>query len=492
MIAALMWCGIAGAEPRKRPVTDPTAPVKAALFVALDGHIEGSGDITAAERDGLALADTLWEAGFGWVDVLIGEAATADGVRASLARMSALDLGEEDTALLYVATHGVTCPATGDETTQHLRVAGTVADPDASCWSGAMTDTELLTALRGTGAGQRVLVLEACLRERGSLGGASSSGPDPWGGERIDELVLRSTRYGLSAFQVNGALLYTGAFRAGLESLRADLDGDGAVTAVELHDYAIAVVAGAGVSQRPMRQRITIGAARDVVLAGTPGAPTRPVVTMIPASGRYSVGLSAVALGAVNLPVYEPGPLLARDALGISMRVLGVPREARTVDARPWIAGRRRGWPSLVVSGGVGRWRGLSELPYQPPATASGALGVREQLAPHIGASAEVSAGDGLRALDLGLQGELHWRRFTASVGPRAGVYGLDAYGTGLSDARGTRLGAEAGLRVGLAGPVALTAGGIAGFSWAEAGGERHPLQSGELRAGLLLDPGLF
>lgn len=445
------------ATPLQKAITDPSIPVRAAVVIALDGQIGGSGNLTGAEADAGMLVDALSGAGFHWILPIFGQEATNEGIDAALGSLAALRLRPDDTALVYVVTHGARCPLTDNPDTQYLRTVDTTEGP--RCWDNAVTDRHLLEGLRRSGAGNRVLVIDACQTAFGASGSAPLE-PDPWRRMHLEEVVLRSTSNGLRAFQVDGHILFTRVFAHGLRDANADLDGNGAVTSTEIYDYVAARLRQWNLDQVPMRQETNVGEEAGVVLAGTPGRPTHAVLKGLPAIWEWSVGTDFLSLGPEGaLPLSEGEALSRRDPLGVALKVRGLPTTPGYHDARAWVPGRQRGWPSVGASAGP-LW-----THHEPGGRTTGpllaTLRLHEQVLPSLSLSGDISGTYGLFVPHLVLAGETHWRRFTAEAGVRGGW--LASEGSPLDDSSeeeassGLLGGFEIGVRVGLARQWAAT-----------------------------------
>lgn len=443
--------------PLLRPVIDPNAPIRAAIVVALDGQIGGSGNLTGAENDAMELARTLSEGGFHWVLPLLGPEVTASGLEAAFTDLRRQGLRRADTALVYVITHGAVCPASSTPETQHLRLVETTEG--SHCWEHSWTDQMFLSRLKESNAGNRVLVLDACLTAYGAAG-AVSLDEDAWHRSHEEEVVLRSTSAGLNAFQVAGHVLYTRMFAHGLTNGTADLDGNGAITVSEVHDYAVDQLRGFRVDQVPMRREIIVGTKEGIVLAGEAGRPTRPVLDGLTPRGDWSIGGSFNALGpgGVVPPVSDGNQLVRRTGDRVVLRVHGVPEDPGFHEVESWMPGRLVGWPSASAFAG-GAWR----LDAAEPVTVWG-LRIHEQARPAWGISLEAAYGRGTWSATVVPAAELHWRRWTGALGVRAGALESEA---GQSVEMGgaavhPSIGAEGQVRAGLGATTfaSLTCGG--------------------------------
>jgi len=409
---------------------------RVAVLFGLDGQVgPGGDDIQSAETAVVALGGALSRVGFD-VGVHTGADVSLNGIEAVL---SAQKLGPDDTLLVYVATHGATCPLRDRRRwVQYLRVVGTV--PTATCWEDALTDETLFTWAEQSGAGNVVLGVDACMTEVGvKRAGAGADLIPPQTDDRSRQtLVLRSTSPGRPAYEVDGELLYTGAFRHGIETGEADLDCDGAVTALEAHDYAATrahvVTSGLDAPVVALKQHIALGVSRDIVLAGEVGAPQCSVLHDLPPQVGWALGEASEYLGlgpsgSVKVPADGRGPLVLERVpeLGAeggtsspprvpALRVRGVPYDKPTeLDVGPWMPGRARGLPTVTVYG-------LANVSQAEGALVGGGLVVREQVVPEWSVSADVG-GQAARAaahLETGLN--YHFRRWTAEGVGRLGA----------------------------------------------------------------------
>ncbi len=493
MIAWLLGLQLAGAtQVLDNPLPeDPTAPLRLAVVIGLDGKIGTSFFLTAPERDATALGQALHEAGWHRVTVLTGEETATESLVELFEGLAREGLGPDDTLLVSVISHGTVCRATGDGRTQHLRVWDT--DVGDKCWTNAVRDEDLLGWLRATEAGRRVLMIDACQSYFGSQSGGAAPRREHLDVVRDQELVLRSTGMGRDSFEIGGRAIYTWFVTRGFETGEADLDGDGAVTAGEAHDYAIQGIAHEEVDMTPTRSEFVVGDPPEVVLAGTPGERTRVVFEDLPRGG-YRVGRAGDPVpmgGRGSLVVAADGPLLHKLPGRVAgLRVFGVPEDPVAVPSGPWVAGRQRGTPSLIVEGGAVGHAGLDGLPLTAPGPALLAVRVHQQLLPELALSAEL-----LRGPDLGWEGlvlapELHWRRVTLSAGARAGWLHLAGTSAVVQDKAGPSLGLEGGVRVGLVGGIAATLTSTHDFGWAADDEQTWRFRTSALRLGLLWDPG--
>ena len=383
-----------------------TEPRKVAVLVGLDGQVNATGDnITSAERGVQELASTLGTAGFE-TRVLVGEQVDLPAIRDTL---ESLILTEDDTLVVYIATHGATCPLKDRRRRiQYLRLADTTAT--STCWDDALTDEQLFRWADDVGARDVVVGIDACMTRVGvrTAGAVVDLGSARDQYEDFQSLILRSTSPGRPAYEVDGQLLYTTAFREGIATEDADLDCDGAITALEAHDYAAsAVLAATRTLDRPaiaLRQHTSAGSPRAVVLSGQVGEPACSVFHDLPPSLGWAIGEASEYLGlgpsgSARVPPHSSGPLVLERPVPTAdleagtlpgsgpprLRVHGVPsRTPTTVQAGPWMPGRSRGLPATIF------WTGVATAPPHAAHLQAG-LTLREQLLPELSLGAELS-----------------------------------------------------------------------------------------------------
>lgn len=479
-----------GAELLRRPIEDPTAPRRVAVVVGLDGAIGGAGTLTAAERDARALAEVLSEGGFSLVVLLTGEEVTRESVLGAISGLSAQGLGEDDTALVHVVTHGALCPTSDEPRAHHLRVTETAEG--ARCWTNSLRDDQLLSALAATGAGNRVLGIDACMTAYGAAGAADLSGPDPLRRVVEQEILLRSASAGRAAYEVDGAVLYTHALTEALRGA-GDTNADGAVTAREAHDYATRSLKSLPLDVAPTWRQVAIGDTEVVVLTGEAGAPTAPALEHLPTRWDWQLDGQPVPLGSEGILPVTGEIFERRDALGVGLRVRRLPSQPGYTDGRAFIAGRQRGAPSLVLGAEAAAWPRLDTRLLAPAPSLGLTLRLHQQLLPNLALNAELSGRPLAWSGGVGLAGELHWWRLSPSLGVRVGR--MQALETPEAAAAikptGPFLGGEVGLRFGLWGPFALAGSGRADLG-ATVYDDEDPRtllrSSGTL--GLLVDPG--
>lgn len=452
IVGLLLGTALAAPEIYTAPNYSPAGPRRVALVLALDGALPGSEfPLTAAESDAKALRDALIQHndGFDFVVFLRGSDVSMAGVESAFTLIQELALDEDDTLLVHFATHGTTCPLVPeDEGAQHLRLVETRRGED--CWEDSLRDVDLLANMLATGAGRRVLIIDACMSEFKQGAAGSSYGnvpvlPPLW----EEEVVLRATSYGLDAFQMRGRMLYTAYLTLGIRTGQADRDGDGAITALELHDFAAYQVVNAQAAQVPSSSHTAIGpVGQALVLVGTPGAPRWPVIYGL-SYGYYPANQKQFAMGDSGFGAISGGGPLVRDGrFGTVYRVYGLPRRADYHDLSSWMPSRQRGLPSLEVAGGVASLAAPA-LGLELGAPVGVSLRAREQLLPELAVSAELNAWTGL----LGLQGAIgysaNWTRWTLEPAVRAGqvIFFRPEDGDGH---RYSSMGGELSVRMGL------------------------------------------
>ncbi len=491
----LFWIiHLVGAE---EPLAAPDAPYRRALVLGLDGKIGDSATLTAAEGAARSVAAALSGAGFHKVEILTGAQVTRGALDRSLARLATLNLRPQDTLVIYVTGHGTSCGALGDPTTQFIALAD--SREGDRCWEPALSDQELLTTLRSSRAGHRALVIDACYTPFRTAG--STTVERTWIETSAAEVVLRSTSIGLPAYQDGDRLLYTAHFVEGLGGA-ADMDGNGAITATEAHDHAARAVARRGAAQVPSRVDRIAGLADEVILAGEPGISERSVLDGLPSWGTWSWGSLLVPLGPAGRMVYsDEGPLELHDSLGVALRVRGKPARTGQVRGAPWVAGRHRGWPDLVVSGVGTRAFGLETRAFAAPGPLEAGLRLHEQALPALGIAVEGAGtlAGGVPRLSTGTviaSGEAHWRRISGAIGLRGSLVALRPANpdAAVSDALTAAPGAELSVRLGLGGPFALRVGASADrfVTCFEGCSREEGVVLGALSVGLLVDPAML
>ncbi len=417
-MSALLFLQIASAEEvwLQNSTDSPDEPIRTALLIGVNAGLGGAAELAAPERDVASLAHLLHDEGFLTVGLLTGSEATKQAIEEGVKTLAAQARGEQDLVLVYVAAHGVICPLDpANPGTHHLRIADTTLGE--TCWEDSLTDDWLLAELQKTPAGQRVMVLDACLTDFGVAGEVSPE--RRWSGRNIDELILRSTSKNNAAFEVSGRLLYTTAFIQGLESRQADLDGSGAVSALEAHDYASRVVIElSGGRQPPSLLHTSVGEYQEVNLVGEPGAPTFPVMLGL-APGIYGFGEAlARPLGPSGaLATQDRGPVVRFNEEGRAVyRVHGTPRRPRYLWSESWIPGRTVGLPALSLQTGFA----LSEDDAVDQLQLAGR--VRRQVTPEWSVGIEGAAWQDASAAVLTSGAALHWRSWTLEPGLRGGL----------------------------------------------------------------------
>lgn len=490
MIPLLLSAALAARGAHVSPLTGSAE--RWALVYGVDDPPTVAGGLTDAEASAVLIADRLSAAGFHHVTWRTGEDATREEVTAWMAALAGR-LGPDDTVMVVGVSHGAVCdePVAG---TQHLRLYG--ATDGARCFQGGVSDLELLAGLRDTRAGTRLLVLDACMTAFGSMGPAPVA-RDPLAGHRDDGAVLRSTARGLSAFQRGGRVVYARLLAAALEgaggTFTADLDADGAVTVDELHRHLQAALeatrrADPTLEQLPSLDLFGVRDSADLVVVGTPSAPRRAVLTWVAPPGPGAL----VPLGPLATSPWDGGALVQRDALGISARVFGVSARPGTRDGRPLLAGRRRGAPSLRLWGGGG-WAWGFGPPLDEPAPWRAGGGITLHALPWLAISLGGEGNDRLGLGWLAVDGALHWRRLTWTLGPRLSVLGLPGGPDVVAGRVALGVGGGLGFRAGIGGPLAWTLDLTADVTGRRADGQpAGVLVLGGLTSGLLLDLGLL
>ena len=287
--------GAAAAEPPAavlEAAAQASRPARHAFVVGIDSFADpGFPTLRWATSDARAIAGVLGREGEGWSIALV----TAPETTAHDRLLQQLDayltsLGPDDTALVYVSSHGVVDYVDG-RPRRYLVAQDT--DPDDLPGTGIEVK-ELLARVDAAEPRWKVVILASCF---GGAGDGVRSAPDFQAEGRrgaarlqpIDAWPRRATVV-LSASYMDGPAwedpelgheIYTYYL---LEALTrpadpdVDLNGDGALSAFEAHGYAAGnTVARTGGRQFPSANLDAVGE-RDVVLLGTPEAqPARAV-----------------------------------------------------------------------------------------------------------------------------------------------------------------------------------------------------------------------
>jgi Caspase domain len=234
-----------------------------------------------AERDATAMASAL--EGFERVVQLTGDQTRRPTVLAALEDLLREASSPSDTVMVYVSSHGSLAQRPGG--VLERVVVTRDARMDVLHETGILVE-ELVQRLDRAAARRRLLILALCHSGKGK-----SQLPDalaqalarqkaiPTLEARSEaSIVLTACAFGETARESDELKhdVYTHFFLEGLE--KGDLDGDGAVTASEAHDWARArTYAFTEGSQRPTSEAEVLGV-DPLVLRGTRRGPGRPVI----------------------------------------------------------------------------------------------------------------------------------------------------------------------------------------------------------------------
>lgn len=298
VVVAIALCWLAGlataAEPPAGVVAaaGTGAPSRHAFVVGVDRFSDGAfAPLQWAEADALAVADALDADPTSWtVELATGTAGT--GREALLAKLDHFleALGPDDTALIYVSSHGVVDYVDG-RPRRFLVTSDTSSD---DLIGTAVEVQELLRRVDDALPRWKVVVLATCfggsgdglrtttdVTAEGRRGPARLAPMDAW--PRRASVVLSASYLDGPAWEDPqlGHEIYTYYL---LEALGrptdddVDLNGDSALSAFEAHGYAATrTVERTGGRQFPSANLDAVGE-RDVVLLGTPStSPSRSV-----------------------------------------------------------------------------------------------------------------------------------------------------------------------------------------------------------------------
>ncbi len=303
--AALGCAGVsadAGQDKGTRWVPLETAPGAAGKKLALIIGIDRFEDdrfvpLRFAERDADAVAAAL--EGFHRVVRLTGEQTRRPVILAALTELLREAQSPNDTVVVYISSHGSLAQRPGGGLERVLVTQD--ARMDVLLQTGIRLD-DLRALLEHSAARRRLLVLALCHSGKGksqlpdSLAAALAAQKGPPRLEDVSEatVVLTACAFGETAREsdVLSHDVYTHFF---LEALtQGDLDGDGAVTATEAHDYArIRTFGFTEGRQRPTAESDVLGV-DPIVLHGQRRATGAPVIF---SHARSAEGLEVVVDG---------------------------------------------------------------------------------------------------------------------------------------------------------------------------------------------------
>jgi hypothetical protein len=508
-LVALAMVGLApparGADPPDAVLAAARAadPGRHAFVVGVDRFADASFEpLQWAEADARAVADALDTSGDAWAVELVTGETGRDDLLAGLDRF--LDaLGPEDTAMIYVSSHGVVDYVDG-RPQRFMVTADTIA---GDLGATAVEVQDLLARVDQAQPRWKVVVLATCFGGTGeglrSSAGAGAEGRrgsarltpiDAW--PRRASVVLSASYMDGPAWEdpLLGHEIYTYYF---LEALGrptdddVDLNGDSALSAFEAHGYAAArTVERTGGRQFPSANLDAVGE-RDVILLGVPRAtPKRSVFWSLLGRPRGEEPVQIWVDGTQVQPgtagmVLEPGKhVLETGSVGhreTSRRLAFHVRKGQAVRVRDLVALAEDQWLGLglgvtFVPGAAGYNAELA-LGTDPPAYAVPAaspvlrLGFEQRLWPRqrMGATASLgvelwpAAGyDGAMSLpashasvDLSALIERRTGRVSPAVGPTVAAFYLRSSGRDGAVAAAAA-GITARLRVRLGGRFAL------------------------------------
>lgn len=219
------------------------------------------------EQDAIELGGVLAERGGFATQVVVGAQATRAAFDEAFTELEALQTQPQDTVVIYLSTHGTLEPASGG-VTQVLAVADTKRD---EALSTGLVLGDVLARFEKLPSRRKVLILATCYSGVGksSLGEAARrylanlKGPVDVPLFDVSEasVVLSASAHGEPARE-DPSLRHDVYTHFLLEALRGvDLDGDGATSVTEAHDFA-----------REATYRFTAGAQRPTALLAVTGS----------------------------------------------------------------------------------------------------------------------------------------------------------------------------------------------------------------------------
>ncbi|MCB9655314.1 MAG: caspase family protein [Deltaproteobacteria bacterium] len=273
----------------RKPTLASSRGKRLALVVGVDTFADaGWPSLEFATKDARDVKKAL-EKDFDEVRVIDG-IATKGRVEAALAELADANTSDLDTVVVYFSTHGTLAYDDRGRLVQVLVFEDTTY---ASPLRTGLTYEALTTALDGMRATQKLVVLAAChsgagksklnaslAQELRGLKAPFFAEPPPASGE--GQVILAATAFGETAREDRRLAndIYTHFLLEALDR-PYDLDGDGAVTALEAHDYARRqTMAFTGGKQRPTLTAEIIGA-DPVVLRGRRVRHGRPMIAAL-------------------------------------------------------------------------------------------------------------------------------------------------------------------------------------------------------------------
>lgn len=305
-----------GLEPVAGVYTDDVLraarPRKVALLIGIDRFDDGFWpELRFAGNDARALAAALSRSGGGDFDdvrtLTEPEETTRQRVLDEVARLAELAPRPEDTALVYVSSHGTLSPDAHGAFRRILVMRDTRA---SSLDATGLAVGDLAHAFDALPSARKALVLASCHSGSGKSllppdtvrAMAGIKGAPPVALEEVSRasLVLSAADFGQAAREDDLLQhdVYTHFLLEAL-TLRADANGDGAVSATEAHDYARRhTFEYTGGRQVPTVQSTVVGA-DPVILAGRVEQPGLPVLySYAPGLDGYQVRVSGRDKGA--------------------------------------------------------------------------------------------------------------------------------------------------------------------------------------------------
>jgi len=293
-LGAVYSCGSARAEPRQLPpavkaaLEDRSVAERHGLAIGIDEFADDRfPDLRWAEDDARAVTEALTqEGGFDTATLLTARESTREGLLAGLDAF--LDpLGPDDTALVYISSHGTVGWADG-RARRYIVTADTDRDHIAAT---AIEVDEVLDRVDRSLPRWKVVVLATCFGGSGE-GVRYTESPEAEGrrGPRLPDMGPRRATVVLSASYPGGPAwedpglgheIYTYYLLEALgkhDDERVDLNDDGALSAFEAHGYAAArTVDHSSGRQFPSANLEAVGE-RDVILVGDASRPARRAV----------------------------------------------------------------------------------------------------------------------------------------------------------------------------------------------------------------------
>ncbi len=286
---------------------DSLRPRRLAIVIGIDEYEDPTfARLHFARRDASEMARVLRHPDYGGFDRVVELTSWNDvSRRAILEELRRLRNGlrRQDTLLIYFSGHGSI--EVGKE--GRVRLYLVTADSRASDLAGTAIDVAALRHfLKDLKAQRKVLILDNCFSGNGKSRITATSReylsrlPDPWGAlEHADgetEAVLMASTLGGSAQEENALKhgTYTYFLLQGLtgDMIRADTNGDGAVTAYEAHDHARArTMEHTHGRQIPEGNFRVVGRA-DVFLSGRPDPELARAAALVYAYGATATPLS--------------------------------------------------------------------------------------------------------------------------------------------------------------------------------------------------------